>query len=38
MDMLRQIIEACSRSGDLVADLFIGPGSIANQCYRWNAE
>lgn len=29
MDILRQIIENSSRSGDLVADFFIGSGSIA---------
>lgn len=29
MDILRQIIENSSHSGDLVADFFIGSGSIA---------
>ena len=34
-DMLRQIINASSRQGDLVADFFMGSGSTIKQQWRW---
>ncbi|MFO6427073.1 DNA methyltransferase [Escherichia coli] len=36
-DMLRQIITASSRPGDLVADFFMGSGRTSKRHCRWNA-